>query len=284
MPSIPELTPKEIPTWCPSCGNFNIVFALKTALAELGIPQEQTVLVSGIGCGSKTPHFLNTYGFEGLHGRGIAVATGIKLVNPNLQVIVTAGDGDTYGIGGNHFIHTARRNLDIKLIIQDNAVYGLTKGQYSPTTQKGFKSPSSPNGSLEEPVNPMALAIIMGATYVARGFSFEMQHLTKLIKGALQHKGCAVIDVLQSCPSYNKVNTLQWYRENIFKLEDHGHNPADKTAALARALELEDGKLPIGLFYHETGKLTYDEQATTHAIVHDDIAHVDIKSLIARAQ
>ena len=282
MTTVAELTTKELPNWCAGCGDFNILFALKNALAELNIAREQTVIVSGIGCGSKTNHFLTTYGFEGLHGRSLAVATGIKLVNPELNVIVTAGDGDTYGIGGNHFLHTMRRNLDITLIVQNNAVYGLTKGQYSPTSRKGFKSPSSPGGALEEPINPMAMGIITGATYVARGFAYEIQHLIKLVKGAIAHKGFAIVDVFQPCSTYNKVQTLQWYKENIKKLEDMGHDPTDKAAALTKAVQWEPGNVPIGLFYKEE-KPTYDQLAG-RAVTKDDISNIDIRSMLAKAK
>ena len=164
MATIAELTTKEAPKWCPGCGDFTILSAVKMAISEAGLAQHETAIVSGIGCGSKTPHYVKTYGFESLHGRGLAVATGIKLANNKLNVMQVSGDGDTYGIGGNHFMHTMRRNLDMTLVVQNNAVYGLTKGQTSPTSQKGFKSNSTPSGVLEEPVNPITWAIAAGAT------------------------------------------------------------------------------------------------------------------------
>jgi len=284
MTSIQDLTARELPVWCPSCGDFNLLHALKTALAGLGIPQENVVLTSGIGCGSKLPHFVNTYGFEGLHGRGIPVATGAKLVNPALTVITVAGDGDIYGIGGNHFMHTMRRNIDMTLIVQNNAVYGLTKGQYSPTTRRGTKTPSSPNGSLEEPINPMALGIIMGATYVARAFAYDIQHMTGLIKSGIAHKGFSIIDVLQPCATYNKVNDVAWYRRNVYRLEDEGHDPGDKPKALEKAMEWAEGRIPTGLFYQVSGKPTYDQEATNHAVVNDDISDIDIRPLLAKAK
>ena len=286
MTTVAELTTKELPNWCLACGDFNILFALKTALAELNIPREQTLLVSGIGCGSKTPHFVNTYGFEGLHGRAIPVATGAKLVNPGLNVIVVSGDGDSYGIGGNHLIHAMRRNMDITLIVQNNAVYGLTKGQYSPTSIKGFKSPSTPTGALEEPLNPMALGIIMGATFVARGFAYEAKHLIELIKGAIQHKGFSIVDIFQPCSTYNKIQTIQWYKDNVKKLDD-GHDPKNIAEAMKMAMTWEPGNVPIGLFYKED-RPTYDEQATAHimnrAVVNDDISDIDIKPMLAKAK
>ncbi len=283
MTTVNELTTRTLPNWCPACGNYNIVFAIKNALTQLNIPRENTVLVSGIGCGSKTPHFLDTYGFESLHGRGLPVATGIKLANPKLTVIVTAGDGDTYGIGGNHFVHSMRRNLDITLIVQDNCVYGLTKGQYSPTSRKGMKTPSSPNGAIEEPLNPIAMGVVAGATYISRGFAYEIQHLTSLIKGAIAHKGFSLVDVLQPCSTYNKFQNLQWYKDNIYKLEDVGHDSSDIAAAFARAGEWGEKQVPIGLFYKDE-RPTYDEQATDHSVAEDDISKINIRSLLDKAR
>jgi 2-oxoglutarate ferredoxin oxidoreductase subunit beta len=232
--------------------------AIKQALTQLNTELENVVIVSGIGCGSKMPHFMKTYGFEGLHGRALAVATGVKLANPDLTVIAVTGDGDGYGIGGNHFLHTLRRNLDITWIIENNAVYGLTKGQASPSSVKGFKSPSTPNGAIEEPVNPIALSIAGGATYVARAYSFDMPHLVKTIVEGTKHKGLAVIDTLQYCPTYNKIQTMDWFKQNLVKIETLGHDPKSKNAAMELALATS-GKMPYGLFYLEEGKFTYDD-------------------------
>src|SRR3989344_8955626 len=182
-----------------NCGDFTILSTIKMAIAEVGIAQHETAIVSGIGCRSKTPHSVNTYGFESLHGRGLAVATGIKLANNKLNVLEVSGDGDTYGIGGNHFMHTMRRNIDMTLVVQNNAVYGLTKGQTSPTSQKGFKSNSTPSGVLEEPVNPITWSIAAGATFVARGYSMDIMHLKKIMVEAIKHRGFAIIDVFQPC-------------------------------------------------------------------------------------
>jgi 2-oxoglutarate ferredoxin oxidoreductase subunit beta len=233
MPTVAELTTKEAPSWCAGCGDFTILSTLKSAIVELGIPQHQTLIVSGIGCGSKTPHYIKAYGFEGLHGRALPVATGAKLANHELNVIVVGGDGDGYGIGGNHLIHSMRRNFDMTYIVQNNEVYGLTKGQYSPTSEKGFKSPSTPNGAIEEPVNPIALALTMGATYVARGYAFDIVHLKKLIVEGSKHKGFALIDVFQPCSTYNKINTMAWYKQRIYKLEDNGHDTSNFLEAFA---------------------------------------------------
>ncbi|MBI2579025.1 MAG: 2-oxoacid ferredoxin oxidoreductase [Candidatus Aenigmarchaeota archaeon] len=282
MASVKDLTAKEQPTWCPGCADFGILTVLRMAVAELGLEPHNTLLVSGIGCGSKTPHFVRTYGFEGLHGRILPVATGAKLVNKDLTVIAIGGDGDGYGIGGNHFLHTMRRNLDMTYLVQDNEVYGLTKGQASPTSPQGFRSPSTPSGALEEAVNPISLAIIAGATYVARGYAFNIPHLKMLIMNAVKHKGFALIDILQPCPTYNKANTMAWYNQRVYKLEDSGHNASDKAAALAKAEEWGD-KIPIGLFY-KAEKPTYEDglpQASVPPVKHD-ISSIDIKPILAR--
>ncbi len=266
-----------------NCGDFMILGAIKSALADLDIEQHNTLIVSGIGCGSKTPHFVKTYGFEGLHGRALPVATGAKLVNNKLNVLVVTGDGDCYGIGGNHFMHSMRRNLDVTLIVQNNAVYGLTKGQTSPTSQKGFVSNSTPSGALEEPVNPMSWSIVAGATYVARASSLDMTHLKMLIENGVKHKGFALIDVFQPCTTYNKINTADWYRQRTYKLEEAGHNTEDKIAALTKAEEWGD-RIPIGLFY-KVNKPTYEDglpQIANTPIVKQNIENIDIEPLLAR--
>jgi 2-oxoglutarate ferredoxin oxidoreductase subunit beta len=281
MSTINDLTTAEAPTWCPGCGDFTILSTIKMAIAEAGLEQHNTLITSGIGCGSKTPHFVKTYGFEGLHGRSLPVATGARLANNRLNVIAVAGDGDIYGIGGNHFMHSMRRNLDITLIVQDNAIYGLTKGQTSPTSRKGFVSNSTPFGVLEDPVNPLTWAIAAGATYVARGFAFDMNHLKALIVNGIKHKGFALIDVLQPCVTYNRINTADWYKQRVYKLEESGHNPNDRTAALAKAEEWGD-RIPIGLFY-KAEKPTYEDglpQIAGKPLVEHDISNVDIKPLL----
>ncbi|MDI6721332.1 MAG: 2-oxoacid:ferredoxin oxidoreductase subunit beta [Candidatus Aenigmarchaeota archaeon] len=264
-----------------SCGDFSILSVLKLAIVEAKLEPWNTVIVSGIGCGSKTPHFVRTYGFEGLHGRALPVATGMRIANHKLNVIAVTGDGDGYGIGGNHFIHTARRNLDITHIIQNNEVYGLTKGQTSPTSEKGFKSNSTPQGVLEEPVNPIALAITMGATFVARGYALDIPHLKKLMIEGIKHKGYSVIDVFQPCSTYNKINTPEWYKMRLFKLEEVGHDPADKIKAFEMA-QIWGGKIPIGVFYRES-KPTYEDglpQIAEKPLAEHDISNVDISVLL----
>lgn len=280
--TVANLTTKESPSWCANCGDFTILSTLKMAIAELNLAPENVLIISGIGCGSKTPHFVNVYGFEGLHGRALAVATGAKLVNPNLHVIVITGDGDGYGIGGNHFLHTLRRNINVTHIVQNNEVYGLTKGQYSPTSKKGMVTPSSPHGALEEPINPMSVAIAQGATYVARGFAMDINHLKKLFVDAITHKGYALIDVFQGCPTYNKKNTLEWYKENLIKIDD-SHDPKDKMKAMKLALDA-NGKYPIGLYYLEN-RPTYESilpQLQMGPVIHMDIRNVDVSKLVGK--
>ena len=184
------------PIWCPGCGDYGILEALRRALAELAVPNEEVVVVSGIGCSSQLPHFMKTYGIHGIHGRAVAIATGVKIANPRLKVVVVGGDGDGYGIGLNHMIHAARRNVGITYVVSNNQVYGLTTGQMSPTTLRGTKTKTTPFGSVDEPVNPLALALAAGATYVARVFSGDVPHLTQLMKSALTHRGFALVDVL----------------------------------------------------------------------------------------
>jgi 2-oxoglutarate ferredoxin oxidoreductase subunit beta len=201
------------------------------------MPNEEVVVVSGIGCSSKLPHFMKTYGIHGIHGRAVAVATGVKIANPRLKVVVVGGDGDDYGIGLNHMIHAARRNLGLTYIVSNNQVYGLAAGQMSPTTLKGVKTKTTPFGSLDEPVNLLALALAAGTTYVARGFSGDVARLAKLIRDALMHRGFALVDVLSPCVTFNRVNTYDWFRARVYKLEEAGHDPGDYLQAYRKALE-----------------------------------------------
>ncbi|HUK81042.1 MAG TPA: 2-oxoacid:ferredoxin oxidoreductase subunit beta [Verrucomicrobiae bacterium] len=252
-PKAAALTAKDYkgkvdPDWCPGCGDFGVLAALQTALAELGLRPHEVVTISGIGCSSNLPGFIGTYGMHTLHGRAVAVASGVQLANHTLKVICTGGDGDGYGIGGNHFIHCMRRNYDLTYIVMNNQIYGLTTGQCSPTSAKGMKTKSTPFGNVENPINPIALAIAGGATYVARGFSGNQKQLVELIKGGIQHRGFALIDVFSPCVTYNKDNTYQWFRPRVKLLEEVGHDPADFHAAMDRAYEWGD-EIPIGLFW-----------------------------------
>ena len=251
--SRPALTVKDLkghtdPDWCPGCGDFGVLHALKTAIAELGLYPEEVLTISGIGCSSNLPGYINTYGMHTLHGRALAVATGAQLANHKLKVIVTGGDGDGYGIGGNHFLHTMRRNVDLTYIVMDNQVYGLTTGQVSPTSIKGMKTKSTPFGSVENEINPIPLAIVGGATYVARGFTGQVRHLTELIKGGIQHRGFSLIDTFSPCVTFNRDNTHEFFKQRTQKLEDQAHDPTDFSSAMERAYEWGD-RIPIGLFW-----------------------------------
>lgn len=246
------------PDWCPGCGDFSVLSALQTALFELGLQPHQVVVISGIGCSSNLPGFINTYGMHTLHGRSLAVGTGVKLGNHELKVICVGGDGDGYGIGGNHFVHTMRRNVDITYIVMDNQIYGLTTGQTSPTSVKGMKTKSTPHGSVENPINPLPMAMVGGATYVARGFSGKQKHLVEILKGAIQHKGFSLVDVFSPCVTYNKDNTYQWFNPRVKVLEEQGHNPTDFQKALEKAYQW-DPEIPIGLVWKRTDLPSLEE-------------------------
>lgn len=242
------------PDWCPGCGDFGVLNSLQRAAAELGLRPHEIVTVSGIGCSSNLPGYINTYGAHTLHGRSLAFATGVKMANHELTVIATGGDGDGYGIGGNHFTHTARRNVDLTYVVMNNQIYGLTTGQVSPTSRVGQKTKSTPFGSVEYPINPITSAIMNGATYVARGYSGDVRHLTELIKGGIEHQGFALIDIFSPCVTFNLDNTHNFFKERIKKLEDEGHDATDWAAACDKAMVWGD-EIYIGKFYHlETEK------------------------------
>lgn len=264
------------PTWCPGCGNFFLFSALKKALVELGVEPHNTAIVYGIGCSGNTSSFVNVYGVHSIHGRTLPVATGIKLSNHKLNVMCVAGDGDCYGIGVQHFIHAARRNLDITLLVHNNQIYGLTTGQTSPTSLKGFKSKTTPHGVIELPINPIALALGSDATFVARGFAGDIPHLTKLIQEGVKHKGFAIIDIFQPCITFNKLNTYDWFKQRVYRLEDTDYKPESKPKAFEKAMEFGK-KIPIGVFYKETRKTYGDElpQISEKPLVEQDITKVD---------
>ncbi|MFQ6093251.1 MAG: 2-oxoacid:ferredoxin oxidoreductase subunit beta, partial [bacterium] len=229
------------PTWCPGCGNHGIWNGLKRALAGLDLSPHEVLLVSGIGCGSKLPDYTRANGFMSIHGRTVAVATGAKLANHGLKVIAVHGDGDGYGMGVGHLVHAARRNIDLVDILQNNQVYGLTKGQYSPTSDHGFLSKTSPEGAIEAAVNPLAVALASGATFVSRGFALDPKHLTQLFMRAIQHQGYALVDVLQPCVTFNKLNTYDWYKQRVYKVEEEkDYDPTDRNGAFSKALQWGD--------------------------------------------
>ncbi|OQX12550.1 MAG: 2-oxoacid ferredoxin oxidoreductase [Desulfobulbaceae bacterium A2] len=246
MTSIEEYG-EYVTAWCPGCGNFAILKALKQALVSCDLAPSEVLLVSGIGQAAKTPHYLRANVFNGLHGRSLPVATGAKLANPLLTVIAESGDGCMYGEGGNHFLAALRRNLDLTILVHDNRVYGLTKGQASPTSDQGFVTKAQPHGALVEPFNPLAVAVAMGASFVARGFAGMPEHLADIIARAIRHRGTALVDILQPCVSFNKVNTYQWYTQHCYELAAE-YDPADQTQALRTALECAD-RIPLGVIY-----------------------------------
>ena len=243
--------------WCPGCGNFYILRAVKQALVELDLPPHQVLMVSGIGQAGKFPHYLRCNTFNSLHGRTLPPATGAKLVNPELVAIAIGGDGDGYAEGGNHFLHACRRNVDITYIVHNNQVYGLTKGQASPTSDVGWVTRTTPLGVIGAPFNPLALALAAGATFISRGFVQEERHLVDLVKRAIQHPGFALVDVLQPCISFNSRNTYRWYRERVYKLGED-YNPRDRLAAFQKAQEWGE-RIPLGLLYVEE-KPTFESQ------------------------
>jgi 2-oxoglutarate ferredoxin oxidoreductase subunit beta len=242
--------------WCPGCGNYSILKMLKLVLGELGVKPQELVLVSGIGQAAKIPHYFRTHFFNGLHGRAIPPATAIKVVNPELTVIAESGDGDMYGEGGNHFIHAIRRNPDITNIVHNNMVYGLTKGQASPTSQLGFKTPVQVKGVFLEPLNPISLAIALDASFVARAYAGDIEQTKEIVKNAVSHKGFALVDIFHPCVSFNKLNTQKWFRDHTYYLED-SHDSSDPKSAFKRALEKE--KFPLGIFYKNPEKTTFEE-------------------------
>ena len=247
--------------WCPGCGNFNILTILKAALTELDVSPQQLVLVSGIGQAAKIPHYLKANFFNGLHGRALPPATAIKAANPRLTVIAESGDGDMYGEGGNHLLHTMRRNPDITNIVHDNLVYGLTKGQASPTSQCGFTTPVQVSGVAAAPFNPIALGVAMDASFVARAFSGDFELTKEVLKQAVLHRGYALVDVFQPCVSFNKVNTQAWFKEHTYVLGD-SHDPLDRNEAFRRALE--NDPIPLGVIYRNPGKLVFERRVPAY--------------------
>ena len=248
------------PAWCPGCGNFFILKALGRVLSELSLKPQEVVIVSGIGQAAKTPQYLNVHMFNGLHGRALPPATAIKACNPRLTVIAEGGDGDMYGEGGNHFLHTIRRNPDITQLVHNNMVYGLTKGQASPTSEMGYKTPVQVDGVISEPINPIALAISQDASFVARAYCGNLDHTVEIIKEAIKHRGYALVDIYQPCVTFNRVNTYKWFQEHTYIMEDHDIH--DRNEAFKRATETE--KLPLGVFYKNEQKKTFEQNLRVH--------------------
>ena len=235
--------------WCPGCGNFSIINCLKTALEELGKDPYEVLMVAGIGQAAKTPQYLSANSFCGLHGRSLPAAVAAKMANESLTVIVNTGDGDSYGEGGNHFLHNMRRNVDITHFVHDNQIYGLTKGQASPTTGEGMVTGAQADGSFNTPLNPVLLAIAAGAGFVGRGFSGQPKHLISLMKQAIEYPGYALVDIFQPCVSFNKVNTFAWYQQHTYILEED-YDPSNKLLAMEKAMEFGE-RIPLGVIYRQ---------------------------------
>ncbi len=272
-------------TWCPGCGNFGILTSFKKAVVELvdeGFKKENFVVVTGIGCHGKIYDYLNLNGFYSLHGRPIATAVGIKLANPNLNVVVFAGDGDTYAEGISHFIHAARRNSNITLVVHDNQVFALTTGQFTPTSEFRFKGKSTPQGSPENPLNPIELALVSGATFVARAFALDINHLKGILKEGIKHKGFSFIEVLQPCISFH--NTSEYIRNHSYKLEESGHDYTNFEAALRKSREWdynfsENSRIPLGIFY-KVERETFEERVGANKPFYKIEREVSIEDLI----
>lgn len=235
------------PAWCPGCGNFPILKVFKDAMFELGLAPHQFTIVSGIGQAGKFPHYLRCNTFNGLHGRTLPVASAIRLANHEMPVIAVAGDGDCYGEGGNHLNHAVRRNINVKLFVHDNQIYGLTKGQASPTSMEGMVTKIQPFGVISGQLNPQALAIALDCSFVARSFAGDMEHLKSMVKAAMEHKGFSLVDILQPCVTFNKVNTFSWYKQRVYHIEPE-YDPGNRVEAFRRALEWGD-RIPLGILY-----------------------------------
>jgi 2-oxoglutarate/2-oxoacid ferredoxin oxidoreductase subunit beta len=246
MPSLQDYE-GQTPTWCPGCGNFSIRKAFQQAVFELGLEPHQFTIVSGIGQSGKFPHYVRCNTFNGLHGRSLPVATGLKLANHDMPVFVFCGDGDCYGEGGNHLLNAMRRNINVKVFVHDNQIYGLTKGQASPTSLEGTVSKTQPFGALAQSFNPMVLAVAMDCSFVARGFAAEIDHLKELMKEAINHRGFSLLDIFQPCVTFNRVNTYDWYRKRCYQVEP-GYNPEDRVQAFQTALEFGE-RIPVGVLY-----------------------------------
>lgn len=281
MLTLEDLKTTKTNTWCPGCGNFGILMAFKKALIELDMEREDAVLVSGIGCHGKMVNYVNINGFHGIHGRVLPLAQGIKLANPKLNVIGFAGDADQYNEGWSHFAHAVRKNIDITLIVHDNMVLGLTTGQATSTSQQGFKSKSTPFGVIPPMLNPLAHALVSNGTFVARGFSGDMFHLKNLIVEAIKHRGFALVDVLQPCITFNYINTYDWFRQRVYKLDEEKYDVTDRRKALEKAFEWGD-RVPIGIFYNKERPTYHDNLPHLKGVSLTKVAtrNLGIKSLI----
>lgn len=258
MATFKDFRNKVKPNWCPGCGDFSVLAAMQRAFANQGLEPEDVVLVSGIGCSGRISGYMNAYGFHGIHGRALPIAQGLKLANRDLTVVAAGGDGDGFAIGLGHTIHAIRRNVDITYIVMDNQVYGLTKGQTSPRSEMGFKTKSSPKGSIEATIAPLEMALTAGAGFVAQAFSSDLKQLTRLIEAGLEHKGFSLINVYSPCVTYNKINTYDWFKENIINLEeDESYDSSNRLLAMQKLME--HNGLVTGLIYQNKERKSYEE-------------------------
>lgn len=261
------------PNWCPGCGDFSVQASIQRAAANMGLTPDSLAVISGIGCSGRISGYINSYGVHGIHGRALPIAQGVKMGNRDLTVIAAGGDGDGYAIGMGHTIHAIRRNIDITYVVMDNQIYGLTKGQTSPRSAVGFKTKSTPEGSIESPISIMEMALTAGGTFVAQGFSSDIKDLTELIEQGIQHKGFSLINVFSPCVTYNKVNTYDWFKDNLTRLSDiENYDPSNRVKAMQTLMEYNG--LVSGLIYQDTEKKSYQELAKGYSetsLVHEDL-------------
>jgi 2-oxoglutarate/2-oxoacid ferredoxin oxidoreductase subunit beta len=261
------------PNWCPGCGDFSVQAAIQRAAANVGLEPEELAVISGIGCSGRISGYINAYGLHGIHGRSLPIAQGVKMANKDLTVIASGGDGDGFAIGLGHTIHAIRRNIDVTYIVMDNQIYGLTKGQTSPRSDVGFKTKSTPQGSIESALSVMEMALTAGGTFVAQSFSTDLKDLTALIEAGINHKGFSLINVFSPCVTYNKVNTYDWFKENLTKLSDiEGYDPHNRNAAMQTLMEHKG--LVTGLIYQNTEQKSYQE--LVHGYSDKSLAHADL--------
>jgi 2-oxoglutarate ferredoxin oxidoreductase subunit beta len=280
--TVKDYTTENKPDWCPGCGDFGILNAIKKALVDLGKQPHEVTVIAGIGCSSKLPHWLNSYGFHTLHGRALPIATAARLSNTKNDVIVISGDGDGYGIGVGHLVHAARRNINVTMLAHNNQIYGLTTGQASPTTDLGHKTKTTPKGNVEMPVNPLALAIACGAGMVARSSAGDPKHLTETIKEGLNYRGFALVDILQPCVTFNKVNTYAWYKEQSVKLPADW-DPTNKAKAFEMALKWGHNDIALGTLFKDTSLPTLEDHypfLTEKPLYRHDISNIDVTATL----
>ncbi|WP_088105165.1 2-oxoacid:ferredoxin oxidoreductase subunit beta [Halalkalibacter urbisdiaboli] len=274
MATFKDFRNKVKPNWCPGCGDFSVQAAIQRAAANVGLEPDDLAVISGIGCSGRISGYINSYGFHGVHGRALPIAQGVKMANKDLTVIASGGDGDGFAIGMGHTVHSIRRNIDVTYIVMDNQIYGLTKGQASPRSDAGFKTKSTPGGTIESALNVMEMALTAGGTFVAQSFSSDLKELTSLIEQGINHKGFSLINVFSPCVTFNKVNTYDWFKENITKLSDiEGYDPSNRMQAMQTLME--HNGLVTGLIYQNTEQPSYQELVKGYD--ENPLAHQDLK-------